>query len=89
MVRATVGEELPAPKYVTAVLHVNRQSDPTQRQVDYIATLCGRRGRNFEQVMSSVHTKAQASLMIDLLLSCEREEDRTGDALSLDWLPAE
>lgn len=44
------------------------QSAPTQKQVDYLATLCGRRGKNFNDVMIHVHTKAEASLKIDELI---------------------
>ena len=43
------------------------QSAPAQRQVDYLATQCGRRRKNFHDVMTRVHTKAEASLKIDEL----------------------
>jgi len=44
------------------------RSAPTQKQVNYLAALCGRRGKDFHEVMTHVHTKAEASLKIDELI---------------------
>ena len=51
-----------------SVAGLRSSSAPTQKQVNYIATLCGRRGKDFHDVMTHVHTKAEASLKIDELI---------------------
>eukprot|EP00972_Heterocapsa_arctica_P055700 8218586-Heterocapsa_arctica.AAC.1 len=45
------------------------QSLPTQRQIDYIATLAQRLGRDVQQEMQHIASKADASVRIDQLLS--------------------
>ena len=58
---------LPASQPATSSATSRTQGAPTQKQVDYLAMLCGRRGKNFHDVMKNIHTKAQASLKIDEL----------------------
>eukprot|EP00972_Heterocapsa_arctica_P053613 7898427-Heterocapsa_arctica.AAC.1 len=45
------------------------ESPPTQRQIDYIATLAQRLGRDLAQEMRHIASKADASVRIDQLLS--------------------
>ena len=65
---APVPTTLPASQPATSSAAPRTQNAPTQRQVDYLAGLCKRRGKNFHDVMNNIHTKAQASLKIDELM---------------------
>ncbi|CAE8682082.1 unnamed protein product [Polarella glacialis] len=62
--RASLG---PAVGGANAVGSVQRQSQPTQRQLDWIATLALQRGLCVADVLSAASTKAEASALIDQL----------------------
>ena len=59
---------LPVSQPATSCAASRVQDAPTQKQVNYLAVLCKRREKNFHDVMSKIHTKAQASLKIDELI---------------------
>jgi hypothetical protein len=62
--RASLG---PAVGGATAVGGAQRQSLPTQRQLDYVATLALQRGLCVADVLSAAGAKAEASALIDQL----------------------
>ena len=65
---APASTTLPASQPATSSAASRVQDAPTQKQVNYLAVLCKRRGKNFHDVMNKIHTKAQASLKIDELI---------------------
>ena len=65
---APVPTTLPASQPATSCAATRTQTALTQKQVDNLAMLCRRRGKNFHDVMNNVHAKAPASLKIDELI---------------------